>query len=252
MNKEQITALAREHGTRYTNRHALGKPAFAFGDEAWADFVDALVAVQPAQPTQAESKPCFMCHGQGWHYIAYAYPPGVTVPKVKMACTQCVVQPVQPTDDRASFEKWAGREGLNIRRSEPKTKGGIPSSRFGLCPATYYFDEAECAWRAWANKPISQLVQLEVQPVAVISGAFGGRPCIRVLDTAAIYPDGTALYTSPPIAQPVQPAETADAARYRWLRQGSYIGVGCKDPEVAAWNQKYLNSTIDAAMKEPK
>ena len=54
------------------------------------------------------------------------------------------------------------------------------------------------------------------------------------------------------IAQPVQPAETADAARYRWLRQGSYIGVGCKDPEVAAWNQKYLNSTIDAAMKEPK
>ena len=53
-----------------------------------------------------------------------------------------------------------------------------------------------------------QPVQQSVQPVAVISGAFGGRPCIRVLDPDAIYPDGTALYTSPPIAQPVQPKET--------------------------------------------
>lgn len=47
MNKEQITALAREHGTSYTNRHFVGEPAVAFGNEAWAAFCEALVAMQP-------------------------------------------------------------------------------------------------------------------------------------------------------------------------------------------------------------
>lgn len=70
-----------------------------------------------------------------------------------------ITQPVQPADDRAAFEVWAKKEGLNLHKSEPKEQGGIPSSRFGLCPATYYFDEAECAWRAWANKPIAPLVR---------------------------------------------------------------------------------------------
>ena len=96
MNIEQITAVARKHGQSYTSRPFINGLSFAFGNEAWAAFCEALASPQP--------------------------------------------------------------------------------------------------------------VQQSVQPVAVISGAFGGRPCIRVLDTAAIYPDGTALYTSPPIAQPVPQA----------------------------------------------
>ena len=47
MTKDQITALARKHGTSYTNRHFLEQPAFAFGNESWAAFCGALVAAQP-------------------------------------------------------------------------------------------------------------------------------------------------------------------------------------------------------------
>lgn len=47
MTKDQITALARKHGTSYTNRHFLNDPAFAFGNESWTKFCDALVAAQP-------------------------------------------------------------------------------------------------------------------------------------------------------------------------------------------------------------
>jgi len=60
--------------------------------------------------------------------------------------------------ERVEFEAWAKREGLNTQRAESKNEDRIPSSRFGLCPATYYFDEVECAWRAWANKPVAQQV----------------------------------------------------------------------------------------------
>ena len=56
MTKEEITALARKHGTSYTNRHAPGEPAFAFGNEAWANFVDALVAAQPAGTPLADAQ----------------------------------------------------------------------------------------------------------------------------------------------------------------------------------------------------
>ena len=52
MTKEEITALARKHGTSYTNRHAPSEPAFAFGNESWAAFCDALVAI--AQPAAIE------------------------------------------------------------------------------------------------------------------------------------------------------------------------------------------------------
>ena len=74
---------------------------------------------------------------------------------VRLALYAAIALPVQPpvTDDRAAFEVWAAQEGLNIQKAKPRYDGDVQRSRFGLCPATYYFDEAECAWRAWANKP---------------------------------------------------------------------------------------------------
>lgn len=36
------------------------------------------------------TKPCFMCQGRGWYYMAHAYPPGMTAPETKINCTQCV------------------------------------------------------------------------------------------------------------------------------------------------------------------
>lgn len=46
--KAQITYKAREFATAYTNRHFPNEPAFAFGNEGWAKFVDALVELAGA------------------------------------------------------------------------------------------------------------------------------------------------------------------------------------------------------------
>ena len=102
----------------YVSADGTNKTAI-HGHNAIGDYkaIDADATSEPiyalAQPVQAESKPCFMCHGQGWHYIAHAYPPGVTVPKVKIACTQCVAQPVQsveaqlvPLTDKQIYDLW--------------------------------------------------------------------------------------------------------------------------------------------------
>lgn len=68
-------------------------------------------------------------------------------------------QSASPADVRAAFELWARRlGGLDLRKAVSPEFGGIPSSLRGLCPATYYSDETESAWRAWANKP-PQMVQ---------------------------------------------------------------------------------------------
>ena len=53
MTKEQITALAREHGTSYTNRHFVGEPSFAFGNEAWSLFCKEVA--QPGPATEADT-----------------------------------------------------------------------------------------------------------------------------------------------------------------------------------------------------
>ena len=53
--KEQITAKAREFATAYTNRHFPNEPAFAFGNEGWAKFVDAMVELAGAHPDKGTS-----------------------------------------------------------------------------------------------------------------------------------------------------------------------------------------------------
>lgn len=53
--KEQITYKAREFATAYTNRHFPNEPAFAFGNEGWAKFVDALVELAGTHPNKGTS-----------------------------------------------------------------------------------------------------------------------------------------------------------------------------------------------------
>jgi len=53
--KEQITYKAREFATAYTNQLFPNEPAFSFGHEGWAKFVDAMVELAGAHPDKGTS-----------------------------------------------------------------------------------------------------------------------------------------------------------------------------------------------------
>lgn len=56
-------------------------------------------------------------------------------------------QQSKPIPDRQQFEREAVLQGgINLVGAQ----GG--STRNGLFPATYYYDETEIAWRMWSNK----------------------------------------------------------------------------------------------------
>jgi len=179
----------------------------------------------------------------------------------------------QPANDRAAFEAWAKREGLNLRKAEAKEPGGIPSSRFGLRPASFYFDEAECAWRAWANKPITQPVQPAAKDIlgAVARGWCHPINAKKVMDSdlaIAISAEVNALLEgqpAAPITQAAQPSQPTDAERLDWLERQDFDSLGFAlvsdaphdgeyriETDFGTYYGKALREAIDAALTTSK
>jgi len=74
--KEQITYKAREFAAAYTNRHFPNQPAFAFGNEGWTKFVDALVELAGAHPDKGTS--ALTPIQNAWYWVRFESLGGLT------------------------------------------------------------------------------------------------------------------------------------------------------------------------------
>ena len=134
-----------EQGAHDWIRHALGVQETApYRFDFYAQEIEALKLAQVMQTVEASPKPCFMCHGAGWHWMPCAVPAGVEPPKPqKMTCTQCrapsveIAAPVAPTDERVAFEAWAVDSYLLCARHPH---------------GAYMSDMTRTAWYAWSER----------------------------------------------------------------------------------------------------
>ena len=83
-------------------------------------------------------------------------------------------------------------------------------------------------YQAWAREALAEQPAPVQEPVAVVSGYYGGQCVVLPTNPARLFNSGTAFYTAPPAAQP----------DYAWPTIADYekeVGFEVNDAFKAAW-----------------
>jgi hypothetical protein len=100
-------------------------------------------------------------------------------------------------------------------------------------------------YQAWAREALAEQPAPVQEPVAVVSGYYGGQCVVLPTNPARLFNSGTAFYTAPPAAQP----------DYAWPTIADYekeVGFEVNDAFKAAWTMARTTNDLFKQMGETK